>query len=107
MELVNFIANHWVAILATVTSAYAGLVEVASRISQYMPAPTTESTQRYKFWFVVVNVIARNPARAKNLSHIEDSPNFIPAAEGYMRKRLADAGLQAPPPLLSENVTIG
>lgn len=85
-----FIQTHWVAILAALSTTYTAVVELFSRISAALPAPTAQSSERYRFWFAFSNNLARNPERAKNLARIEDSPNFIPAAEAYMTKKLAE-----------------
>ena len=86
----TWIEAHWVQILAALSTSYTVVVEVFSRVSAALPAPTAGSTSRYIFWFQFTNNLARNPERAKNLSAIEQSPNFIPAAEAYMQKKLAE-----------------
>ncbi len=89
--MIQFIQSHWVAIWAALTSTYMGTVELFSRISAALPAPTVESSPRYRWWFVFANNLARNPERAKNLARIEDSPNFLPAAEAYHQQKLKEA----------------
>jgi hypothetical protein len=89
--MTTFIQTHWVQILAALSTSYAAIVELFSRISAALPAPTAQSTPRYIFWFQFANNLARNPERAKNLARIEDSPNFIPAAEAYYQKKLAES----------------
>jgi|SRR5215475_3873551 len=86
----QFIQAHWVQIWAALTTSYTVVVEVFSRISAALPAPTADSSKRYAWWFQFANNLARNPERAKNLARIEDSPNFIAAAEAYMNKKIAE-----------------
>jgi len=88
--LIQFVQTHWLQILAALTTGYTATVELFSRISAALPAPTQQSSPRYIFWFQFTNNLARNPERAKNLARIEDSPNFIPAAEAYMKQKLAE-----------------
>jgi len=57
-----------------------------------LQAPTATSTEKYKYWFRVLNKFVGNKQRANSTS-IENSPNFLPAVE----KLLAQHGLQLPP----------
>ena len=90
--MAQFLAAHWVQIVAAASTTYAAVVELFSRISAALPAPTATSTSRYIFWFKFANNLARNPERSNNTS-IESSPNFIPAAEAYMQRKLSEAGM--------------
>jgi len=64
--LITIIQAHWVQILAVLGTSYTAIVELFSRISAALPAPTAQSTPRYIFWFQFANNLARNPERAKN-----------------------------------------
>jgi hypothetical protein len=92
--MIPFIQTHWVAILAAVSTTWAGIQVAFNKIANSLPAPTADATPRYIWWFKFVNNMAGNTERAKNLARIEDSPNFIAAAEAYMQKRLQETGKQ-------------
>ena len=62
-----------------------------------LPAPTKDSTAKYKYWFVVANKICGCLKRAED-SVIEDSPNWQDAADKYVQK-LIDDGVLAPGPM--------
>lgn len=80
-----FIQTHWLTITLAVWTAFNFIM---NGISQSLDAPTAQDTPNYRFWFKFVNYCALNSSRAKNGARIEDSPNFIPAAEAYMQKKL-------------------
>ena len=82
---------HWVGIAAAVGWLWGATQKAFSKISDSLPAPTAQSSEKYKWWFVFVNRMAGNNARAENLAHIEDSPNFVAAADAYMKKKLAES----------------
>jgi|HubBroStandDraft_2_1064218.scaffolds.fasta_scaffold33186_1 hypothetical protein len=62
-----------------------------------LPAPTKDSTTKYKYWFIVANKIVGNLKRAED-SVIEDSPNWQDAADKYVQKLIND-GVLAPGPM--------
>jgi hypothetical protein len=86
--MVDYINQHWLTILLGFWTAFNFLM---NGISQSLDAPTAQDTPKYRFWFKLINYAALNSKRATNNSAIEDSPNFIPAAEAYMQKKLAQA----------------
>lgn len=91
MEIGQYISAHWgVIVLVTANGFYF----ILSGVAQSLDAPTDTSTPSYRFWFRFVNYCAINWKRAQNLAHIEDSPNFIAAAEAYHQKKLAEANKQ-------------
>jgi uncharacterized protein (DUF1697 family) len=94
-NLIAWIAAHWVTILAAATSAWIFIRESFNKIANALPAPTKDSTERYRWWFRFVNNMAGNSERADNHS-IESSPNFVPAAEAYMQKKLAEQAASKP-----------
>jgi hypothetical protein len=87
-ELINLAQTHWSVLVAVALALWGAFNTAMSAISNSLPAPTAQSTPRYIFWFRVVNYGGFNWNRAKNISRIEDSPNFIPAAEAYMQKKI-------------------
>jgi len=74
-----------------VLGGYTVLNFAVNGVAQSLDAPTAQSTPQYRFWFRLVNYVALNSKRA-NSTTIEQSPNFVPAAEAYMQQRLKDAG---------------
>ena len=88
-DLIALVQAHWgvVALGAYTTGNF-----LLSAIANSLPAPTAQSSVNYTFWFRMVNYSALNWNRAKNIARIEDSPNFIPAAEAYYQKKLAENG---------------
>ncbi len=89
----TFIQTHWVQILAFLSTSWTVINAIGSRVSASLPAPTKDSTAKYIWWFQFVNnYLALNPERGKTLAAIENSPNFIPAAEKYMQDKLASGG---------------
>ena len=91
-ELIELAQKNWGVLVTVAIALSSGFSTVMSAISNALPAPTAQSSERYKFWFKVVNYGGFNWNRARNLSHIEDSPNFVPAAEAYMQKKLQERG---------------
>ena len=91
--MLKFVQDHWVQIVAIATSLWTAVNYSFNRIANSLPAPTAGATDRYIWWFKFVNNMAGNYERAKS-TRIEDSPNFIPAAEAYMQKRLQETGKQ-------------
>jgi hypothetical protein len=87
-KLFLFVQAHWVNILAVATSLWIAVKNVANRIANSLPAPTKDATPRELWWFTFINNFAGNKERAK-IPKVEDSPNFVAAAENYMRNRLA------------------
>ena len=85
----SWIQEHWYTIGIT---AWAVLQFLMNGIANSLDAPTAQDTPQYRFWFKFVNYCALNAGRAKNNAAIEQSPNFIPAAEAYMQKKLAENG---------------
>jgi hypothetical protein len=94
-----FISSHWVQIVAVATSMWTALNIAFNRIANSLPAPTAQDSSRYVFWFKFINNLALNTERARNNARIEDSPNFVAAAENYMRQKLI--GYPTPPAGLS------
>jgi len=84
----NYIVTHWVSISAILMSIWISVRESFNKIANSLPAPTATSSDRYIWWFKFSNSMAGNKERANNTS-IENSPNFIPAAEKYMAEKLA------------------
>lgn len=82
-ELLKLIHEHPVYCLLGAKAVWGAFVDA-------FPAPSEGDGKGYKFAFTFVNLIAFNFARAKGAS-IEQSPNFIPAAEKYIaaKQRLA------------------
>lgn len=85
--MLQFIQAHWKEICLAATSTWIFIRESFNKIANALPAPTATDTERYVFWFKFVNRMAGNTARAENNARVEDSPNFIAAAENYMRQR--------------------
>jgi hypothetical protein len=65
-----------------------GFRYIMSGISDSLDMPGADSTPQYRFWFRMANWAAGNKKRAQ-IPRIEDSPNFIPAAEAYMKQKLS------------------
>jgi len=86
-DLIVLIQDHWGVILIAVVGAFKATVDL---VANSLPAPVATATQGYIFWFKFVNNASLNFNRAKNLARVEDSPNFIPAAEAYMQQKLRD-----------------
>ena len=84
---IQYFKEHWLTILLALWSARE---VIANRIANALPAPTAEDGPEYRRWFKIANRAAGNFARADNNAAIEQSPNFIPAAEAYMQKKLAE-----------------
>ncbi len=87
--MIQFIQAHWVQIVAILASAWSATQFAFNRVANSLPAPTAQDSSRYVFWFKFVNNMAGNTERAKNNARVEDSPNFIAAAENYMRQKQA------------------
>jgi hypothetical protein len=87
--VLNYLHANW---LTIVLGAWTFFNFVMNGIAQSLDAPTAQDTAEYRFWFKFVNYCALNSSRAKNNAAIEQSPNFIPAAEAYMQKKLAESG---------------
>lgn len=81
---------HIAAYLAIAGWLYTLFVRVMSAVADSLDTPTNQDTRQYRFWFRMVNYCANNSKRA-SIPRIEDSPNFIPAAEAYMKQKLAEA----------------
>jgi hypothetical protein len=79
---------HWAIIAGVAGWLWAAWLRIFSKIADSLPAPIAGSSNEYIQWFIFVNNMAGNKARAQNLARVEDSPNFIPAAEAYMRRKL-------------------
>lgn len=90
----QFVQAHWVQILAALTSTWTAINYAFNKIANALPAPTKDDGPGYVRWFKFVNNMAGNTERAKNTA-IENSPNFIPAAEAYMKQKLAEQQLTA------------
>lgn len=89
--------NIHVSWLTIVLGAWTAFNFIANGVSSSLDAPTAQSTPKYRFWFKFINYVALNAGRAKNLSAIEQSPNFIPAAEAYYQRKLAETNGGTPP----------
>lgn len=85
--MIEYIHQNWVTILL---ATWTGLNFVMNGIASSLPAPTAQDSKEYTFWFKFVNYCALNSKRASGNAAIEQSPNFIPAAEAYMKKKLED-----------------
>lgn len=83
----NYISAHWGTIIL---GTWTGFNFVMNGIAQSLDAPTAQDTPNYRFWFKFINYCALNTKRANGLAKIEDSPNFVPAAEAYMKQRLTE-----------------
>ena len=83
----TYIQAHWSTIALLIVN---GFYFVLSGVAQSLDAPTAQSTPGYRFWFKMVNYLAINPKRANGLAAIEQSPNFIPAAEAYHQAKLKE-----------------
>lgn len=88
-DLIVLIRDHWGVIVLAVFGTFKSTVAL---VANSLPAPTATSTPEYIFWFKLVNNASFNFNRAKNLARIQDSPNFIPAAEAYMQQKLREQG---------------
>lgn len=92
--MIHWLQTNWYTALLT---AWTVINFVMNGVAQSLEAPTAQSSAQYKFWFKMVNYFALNLKRG-NGTTIENSPNFIPAAEQYMQKRLTENGITPPPP---------
>jgi len=81
----TFIQVHWGTIAVVAVN---GFYFVLSGVAQSLDAPTAQSTPGYRFWFKMVNYLAINPKRANGLAAVEQSPNFLAAAEAYHQAKL-------------------
>jgi hypothetical protein len=88
-DLIVLIRDHWGVIVLAVVAAFKAIVDL---VANALPAPTATSTQEYIFWFKLVNNASLNFNRAKNNARVEDSPNFVAAAEAYMQQKLREQG---------------
>lgn len=79
-EFIQFFHQYPFAIL--------GVKAVWSAFADAFPAPTEKSGPGYRFAFAFINLLAFNFARAKGTS-IENSPNFVAAAEKYLAEKEA------------------
>jgi hypothetical protein len=61
-----------------------------------LPAPTKDSTAKYRYWFTVVNTIIGNVKRAQNHS-LESSPNWQDAVDKYIQQRVLEGTLVVQP----------
>jgi hypothetical protein len=86
-DLILLIRDHWGVTVLAVVATFKATVDL---VANSLPAPTANATQKYIFWFKFVNNASWNWNRAKNLARIQDSPNFIPAAEAYMQQKLRE-----------------
>jgi hypothetical protein len=84
-NFLQLVTANWYSILLTI---YTVLQFLISAIANSLPAPTKDSSWKYVFWFQFVNYCALNWKRASSLAKIEDSPNFVDAAEAYMKTKL-------------------
>lgn len=73
--LLGFPSAHPIAFAAICTGAATGAQWVWNSFIGALPAPTATSTQKYKFWFRFLNLMAANIERSKG-PKVEDSPNF-------------------------------
>ena len=87
--MIAFIQAHWVAIVAAAGWSWNAILFTFNRIANSLPAPTKDATPNEVWWFTFVNNMAGNKERAK-IPKIEDSPNFIAAAEAYHQQKLAE-----------------
>ena len=83
------------AYIAIASVLYNIFKKIMSKIADSLDMPTPADSRRYRFWFKMANEFADNSKRA-SLPPIEQSPNFLPAAEAYMRDRLKKLGIAIP-----------
>ena len=86
----NFVVAHQLTITTTVTAAATWVTNVGfSRVVSALPAPTAKSTDRYVFWFKLLNNLVGNKSRANDTS-VESSPNFQDAVNLHLAKQGED-----------------
>jgi len=91
MTVIQTVHDNWGTII-TIAGALKLLVDF---VANSLPAPTAESSSGERWWFKFINNAALNLNRAKNLARVEDSPNFLPAAEAYRQKKNAEEAAAA------------
>lgn len=93
----NYLVTHWYSEMLTAWTVFNFIV---NGIAQSLDAPMAGASESYKFWFKFINYCALNIKRGSNgAPRVESSPNFVPAAEAYMKARLDAAGVVVPPPV--------
>lgn len=87
MTVTQWLSANWYSAILT---AWTVVNFLMNGVAQSLEAPTATSSQEYKFWFKFINYCALNVKRGKNgAPRVEDSPNFVPAAEAYVRDKMA------------------
>jgi hypothetical protein len=76
-----FLHHQWIVSIAA-TWIFNNVVTV---LVSSLPAPTKDSSQKYVYWFKVLNTIIGNLQRA-NSTALEKSPNWQDAIDAHMAK---------------------
>jgi hypothetical protein len=71
----NFPSLHPIAFAAICTGTATGAQWIWNSFIGALPAPTATSSDKYKFWFRFLNLMAANIERSKG-PKVENSPNF-------------------------------
>jgi hypothetical protein len=96
LTITELLKNPWIA--ATVSGVSVTTIKfVADVFISSLPAPTAQSTGKYRYWFTVANKFAANWGRAKNTA-VESSPNWIPAVNHLNAQVGNPISIVEPPP---------